>query len=503
MTNTLAVAALGEARWLWTIIQWVALSYVIALQAVQVALVVVVGVHATRRRRRPLSSIEEDVFLHGLAPGISVLVPAHNEAAGVEEAVRSLLALRYPNFEVVVVDDGSVDDTFGRLATAFDLIEVPCLAPGPLTVQGAVHSCHRSRHGEALAVLRKASVGHKADALNAALNQARHPLVCMVDADSLLEPMALSHLAGPFLEDPARVVVTGGVIRPVNDCVVRDGHLHQVRLARRWLVRVQVVEYLRSFLVGRVAWSAMGGLLIVSGALGLFRRDAIIEAGGVRVGSVGEDAELVVRLHRHLRNQRQDYRVVFVPEALCWTETPAQWAPLGRQRRRWSRGLAETLVAHRSMLANPRFGRIGLLAMPYLVLFELCTPVVEVLGLIILGVSAATGLVHVTVAVLLAALAVAAGTLVSVASLLVEQLALHRHRQRGDLALLLVAALLENLGYRQLHAWWRLQGLIDAARGSRRGWGHLPRQGFGTATPTGPSPSSPVFQPADHRPGGG
>jgi cellulose synthase/poly-beta-1,6-N-acetylglucosamine synthase-like glycosyltransferase len=275
-------------------------------------------------------------------------------------------------------------------------------------------------------------------------------------------------------------VAAGGSVRVANGCQVDSGRVVDVRMPHRWIERIQVVEYLRSFLLGRAGWSRLRSLLIISGAFGLFRRDLLVEVGGFDPTCIGEDAEMVTRLHRHLREQRRAYDVVFVAEPVCWTEVPGSTAVLATQRRRWSTGLVEVLWIHRWMIGNPRYGRIGLGAMPYFLVFEMLGAVVEVFGLAVVAIGVALGVVAVEFALLLAAVAVGYGLLLSLLAITVEEFSYRRYRSWRDLGLALLASVVENLGYRQLHAWWRVQGIVGAMRDRPSPWEVVPRTGFGT-----------------------
>jgi cellulose synthase/poly-beta-1,6-N-acetylglucosamine synthase-like glycosyltransferase len=331
---------------------------------------------------------------------------------------------------------------------------------------------------EPLVVVRKDN-GGKTDSLNVGINLARYPLVCMVDADSVLDPQALLSVAKPFAQDPLRVVASGGVVRIANGCRVVAGRIADVRMPGRWLPRVQVVEYLRAFLLGRTGWSRLGGLLVISGAFGLFRRDAVVAVGGLDHDTIGEDAELVVRLHRHYREQGLDYRIVFVAEPVSWSEVPSTMRVLARQRRRWHRGIAEILTKHRTMLGNPRYGRIGLVALPYYVVFELLAPMVELAGVVLVPVALVVGAVDLDFAWRFVSVAYGYAMLVNLIALAVEEYTFHRYSRWRDLAAALAASVLENVGYRQLTAFWRLQGVWAAVTGRQRVWGVMTRQGFG------------------------
>lgn len=427
------------------------------------------------QQRRRVSSLEQD---GGLAPGVSLLVPAYNEEAGIVTAVGSFLTLRYPRHEVVVVDDGSTDATFQRLEEAFDLVPVPRQLPQDVPIRAAVHSIHVPRDGRTrLVVVRKENSG-RSEALNVAVNAASEPLVAMIDGDSILEPDGLLRVTKPFVDDPTRVVATGGAIRPVNGSRVEFGRVVRVDMPRTWLPRVQVVEYLRAFLLGRTGWSRMGSLILISGAFGLFRRDVLVQVGGLDATSIGEDFELVMRIHKHLRDEGRDYRVEFVPEPVAWTEVPSTARVLRSQRRRWHRGLWETLWAYRGMLLRPRYGRIGTLALPYYWLFELFAPLLELFGLIVVPLGLALGVVNLPYAALFLLLAYGYALLVTLAALLADEWAFHRHDRWRAIWIALAAATLENIGYRQLTVWWRLEGWWASLRGQRHVWGVMTRTGF-------------------------
>jgi cellulose synthase/poly-beta-1,6-N-acetylglucosamine synthase-like glycosyltransferase len=455
------------------------LLYFLVINTSYLVLIVLAAVEFVHHlRRAPLSGFEE-TYRSPLTQPVSVLVPAHNEEAGIVEAVRAMLALRYPVFEVVVIDDGSTDGTFARLHAEYDLVQVPRVIPHEVPVRGTVLSVHVPRlRPDPLVVVRKTN-GGKTDSLNVGINLARHPLVCMVDADSVLDPQALLSVAKPFADDPLRTVASGGVVRVANGCTVVAGRIVDTRMPRRWLPRIQVVEYLRAFLLGRTGWSRLGGLLIISGAFGMFRRDLLIEVGGLDHDTIGEDAELVVRLHRHLRTQGRDYRIVFVAEPVSWSETPGSLRVLARQRRRWHRGITEILAKHRGALGNPRYGRIGLLALPYYLVFEFLAPVVELAGLVLVPLGLLVGAVEPAFAWRFLAVAYGYALLVSMIALAVEEYSFHRYARWSDLAAAVVASVLENTGYRQLTAWWRIQGAWAALRRRRHVWGEMTRAGFG------------------------
>ena len=339
---------------------WFVLVYFLTLNSIYLALILLAAYDIAHLIRRESIVDYDDMFANPLTPPVSIVVPAYNEEAVILDSVHAMLALRYPEFEVIVVDDGSTDGTFDLLAEAFELRAVERVIPNMVPTIGRVLSVHVASSGEPLVVVRKENAGRRSDTVNVGIDLARYPLVCMVDADSILEDTALLRAAKPFVDDPQRVVAVGGVIRTANGSDVYRGRVEDARMPKGWLPRIQTVEYLRSFLLGRLGWSRLQGLLIISGAFGIFRRDVVIAARGLDLESLGEDAELVTTVHEYLRRARRDYRIVFVPEPVCWTEVPETLSQLGSQRRRWSRGLAQLLRKHRRMIGNPRYGRIGL-----------------------------------------------------------------------------------------------------------------------------------------------
>ncbi|WP_243094456.1 glycosyltransferase family 2 protein [Thermus thalpophilus] len=410
------------------------------------ALFALFGLRMVARYARELSELAlKDLLEREAYLPVSILVPTYNEEKTIAASVRSFLALHYPEFEVIVVADGPKDRTLEVLKETFRLVEVDWVYRRVLPSK-PVRAIYRSLSHPNLLVVDKEN-GGKADALNAGLNLARYPLFCAVDADSLLDAQALLRASRLFLEDD-RVLAVGGTIRPLNGAVVREGVVEALRLPRGFLEKMQVIEYARAFFLGRAGWSAMGALLIISGAFGLFRREAALRVGGYRTDTVGEDMELVVRLHRRAREEGRDYRILYTPDPICYTEVPADLATLRKQRNRWHRGLWEVLWAHRAMLFNPRYGRLGLVAMPYFFVFEALAPVVEVLGYLLLPVFWALGLLHPEFALLFLLLALGYGVLLSQLAVGMETLLLQRYPRLGDRLALLGLAVLEALGYR-------------------------------------------------------
>lgn len=452
--------------------------YFAALNGLYILFTLLAWNDVTRHLRRRRFDATDEAFASPLTPGISVLLSAYNEEVGIVESVRSLLSLRYPKLELVVVNDGSTDATLERLDEAFELAPVRKALRDGIVTKHVLGTYVSRRHPE-LVVIDKRD-GGKADAINAGVNAARHPYVCAVDADALLEEDALLQVARPILDDPELVAATGGIVRIANGCTIDHGRVSQVGLPASRLATLQVVEYFRAFLIGRVGWSRLNALLIISGAFGLFHRGLVDEVGGWSTTTVGEDVELVVRLHRRLREQGRKYRIEFVPDPVCWTEAPEDLGALGRQRRRWHRGLAQTLWRHKRLVGNPRYGAFGLFALPYFVVFELLGPLIELVGPPATIAWWATGRLSTFLLVEFLIVAFLLGILLSVAALALEEFSFRRHPRGREVARLVAYAVVENIGYRQLNDLWRLYAFVELARGKHE-WGPQPRRGIGRA----------------------
>jgi cellulose synthase/poly-beta-1,6-N-acetylglucosamine synthase-like glycosyltransferase len=409
-----------------------------------------------------------------VAPRISMLAPAHNEGPTVAESVRSLLTLRYPNLEVVLINDGSTDDTLAVLLREFGLVPVHPVYD-PRVEHKAVVALYRSPANPGLVVVDKEN-GGKADALNAGMNVASGDLACAIDADTLIEADALLRMVAPFLTADD-VVATGGTIRVANAATVRAGRVLEARVPRQAVAGIQVAEYLRAFLVGRLGWNRLGGNLIISGAFGLFRRDAVLAAGGYTEGTVGEDMELVVRLRRRGLDQGSPHRIVFVPDPVAWTEVPSSMKVLGRQRDRWHRGLSDVVWRNRGLFLNPRYRSLGLAVFPYYVVVELLAPVVEAFGLVSLTLGVATGALDWGFAALFFLVAYGYALVLDVLTLLLEELSYRRYHSMRDRMWLLLWAALGSVGYRQCTVYWRLRGIKQFLQ-KRTDWGTMTRSGF-------------------------
>ncbi len=414
-----------------------------------------------------------------LVPPITIIAPAHNEEKSIRVAVRNLLELDYPQLEIIVVNDGSEDRTLEEMQDEFRLRPVRAVYI-PEAKSAAVRKLYRSEVDARLVVVDKEPGGSKADAVNAGLNAATSPYVCVVDADSVLERDALLRIMVPILEDPKRVVAVGGIIRVLNGSEILGGTLQRVRLPRKSIEIIQVIEYLRAFLIGREAWAQGNMLTIISGAFGLFRTDLVRAVGGYRSSSIGEDFDLVTRLHRHLLEKGADYHIRFVPDPMCWTEVPSDLKSLGGQRARWQKGLLDVLWSNRDMLLRPRYGRLGFVALPYLWLFELFAPVVEIAGIATIILAACLGVLSREFFLQFLIFGYAFATVISIGSVLQEEITYKRYNDWKDVVRLVSYCFFEHFPYRQLHMIWRLQGLWEYLRGDHV-WKPVKRKGLQSA----------------------
>lgn len=448
------------------------LGYFLALQVVLFILAVVSAIVLYRERMVERFARVEDMLVSDLAPPVSILVPAFNEAAGIVDAVRSMGMVSYPRFEIVVVNDGSTDDTLARLIEAFELVPVPYPLRANLPT-APIRQVYKTRLPIRLTVVDKEN-GGRGDAVNTAINAARYPYVLATDADVIIDGMALVHAMRLVAEDRDRTVAVGGNVRPINGCRVRQGHLVDPAVPSTLLERYQLLEYLRSFIASRPAWSVLNCLPLLSGAFGVFRRDVLVEVGGYTVGHLGEDMDLTMRIHRHLRAKKMGYRMVYSPAAVVWTEVPPTRAILRRQRIRWHRGLMTAVHDFRSSFLNPGHGALGMISWPVMVLFEYFAPIVEFLGYLVLPFAILTGTVSPVSAVILYLVAVFAGAINSLLALLLDERFGYFNDPRQTLKLLAVV-FVENLGIRQLTVWWRVRAMLGGK--VTRVWGDMERRG--------------------------
>lgn len=471
----------------WQSIIFALFSYgILVYSIVQILFYIFIGIYSIGETRRYLhknSFVDYRLLATSPeAPSISIIAPAFNEGATIIDNVRSLLAIHYNNLEVIIVNDGSRDDSLEKLIHAYELRKVDYFI-NPRLATRPVRNVYKSRNPvfRKLVVVDKEN-GGKADALNVGVNIASHTYFICIDVDCILAQDALLKMAKPFLEENKfRVIATGGVIRIANSCVIEDGRLQKVNLPDEFLPRVQTLEYIRAFLLGRMAWSRLNGLLLISGAFGAFDREIVIKCGGYSTRTVGEDMELVVRMRRYMEENNLPYRVKYIPDPLCWTEAPSTFKILGRQRNRWARGTFETLFIHRKMFFNPRYKVLGMLSYPYWFFFEYLAPIVEFLGLIAFMAFALLKLINWPFFLALFGLVISFGMLYSVFAILIEVLTYNQYKRKRDIIRLFFTACLEPFIFHPFVVLSAIKGNRDLLL-KKRGWGEMTRKGFRSAT---------------------
>lgn len=446
------------------VLTYLILGYFFVINTVYLCLLIV-SFFTTRRLSKSRDAYEiTGLFDSDLYKSVSVLLPVYNEEQSIRSTVYSLIQLDFNDFEIIIINDGSTDSTFEILEKEFDLHPSERFVPQILPHK-PVLGIYKSSLIPNLLVLDKEN-GKKADALNAGVNASRKDIICNVDSDSWLEPDILKQMLRAFVEDEKTIAV-GGIVRIANGSNFERGQLKKIRSPDSFLGKIQVVEYLRSFLFARIGWSSVDGLIIISGAFAVFDRAAVIETGGYNLESIGEDVEIVVNMHQHFTDNGKPYTMRYLPEPVCWTKVPENWHELSAQRNRWQRGLADTLFNHRKMIGNPKYGWLGILSLPFHLVFELLGPLFELVSYILFFLLMITGLLDAELAILFILFAVLYSLILSVGAILLDELTYKPFTRLRDLLSVTVHAFFENFGFRQLHFWWRFRGLFDYLRGNK------------------------------------
>ncbi|HUG09259.1 MAG TPA: glycosyltransferase [Acidimicrobiia bacterium] len=459
----------------WEVMKWVGyatIAYFIAMQAYMLFLAVVSAAALRRNHHLRRFGRVGEMLSSKTSPPVSIIIAAYNEEAGIVDAVRSMSIVRYPRFEIVVINDGSRDNTLAALIEAFDLEKVR-IPYRPELESAPIRAIFRGRSGVDITVIDKEN-GGRADALNAGINVARHSYVFCTDADVVLDPDCLVHSMQRVVEDRERTVGVGGNVRPLNGSRVELGHIIEAGVPRRLIPRMQILEYLRNFLASRPAWSWMNSVPIVSGAFGIWKKSVVVEVGGLTAGHMGEDMDLTMRIHRHMLVRGIPYRIVYEPAAVIWTEVPDTVRVLRRQRIRWHRGLMRVVSDFRDMTFNPRYRQMGTVAWPGFVLFEYLAPIVEFIGWFVVPTAWLLGAIDTTALVWLLLIALGMGLLNSLIALLLDE-SFGYFNSPTDTSRLIAVAAIENFGLRQLTVLWRIRALLGG-KGTRR-WGNMERRG--------------------------
>ncbi|TDL66388.1 glycosyltransferase family 2 protein [Rhodococcus qingshengii] len=405
---------------------------------------------------------------------VSIIVPAYNEEAGIIQSVRSLLSVNYPTYEIIVVNDGSTDNTLKKMIDHYNMKEISRVVRKQVHTK-PIKTIYQSSLLSNLFLIDKEN-GGKADALNVGLNFSHYPYFCSLDGDSVLEPDAFLKVMKPIIDSNEEVIASGGSVRIANGCEIKNGHILKISLSDNPIVVMQIIEYLRAFLMGRIGLSRHNLLLIISGAFGVFSKHWTLEAGGYKTDTVGEDMELVVRIHRLLKERRVNKKIVYVPDPVCWTEVPEDMTILRRQRRRWHRGLFESLWTHRGLTFNPKYGSIGMISFPYFWIVEFLGPIIELLGYLFMILCLFLGGVYIEFAILLFLLSCLYGSLFSMTAVLLEEWSLTKYPKVSDIVKLFLFSLTETIWYRPMTVFWRCEGIWQMLIGDTS-WGEMKRKG--------------------------
>lgn len=453
--------------------------YVVAMQ-IQIFIVAVASyLELSRTKFATEYGRADDLLTSDSTPPMSIIIPAYNEGAGIADSVRSMAMIHYPRMEIIVVNDGSKDDTVEQMIEAFDMVPIDFPFRPAIPTQ-RIRRIYRSQLPLPVVMVDKEN-GGKSDAINAGINVSAFPYIMATDADMVLQDDALLHAARHFVEDRQRTIAVGGNVRPLNGCEVRLGKVTNVALPSRPIEMTQVVEYIRSFLAARPGWSSFKSLLIVSGAFGIFSKSAVTEVGGFRNHHLGEDMEMTMRLHRHFTKKGRDYRIVYAADAVAWTEVPITWEVLRKQRIRWHRGLMQVIWQYRGMIGNPRYGLTGLVVWPSFILFEFVAPILELLGWVFVPLSLWWGILDPEVALPLILISLLLGAANSILSLFLDD-RFGYYSSAGQTARLLLYAFAEHIGLRQRSVWWRVRALFWNPK--KKVWGDMKRAGVGNLAKT-------------------
>jgi len=443
-------------------------------------LLVIFSIIEIQKYRRKNSFIHNDTLLGSpYTPGISIVAPAFNEGEIIRTGVHTLLSLNYPKFEVIVINDGSTDDSLQQLIDEYELVAVDYAYHEEIVTQ-PVKKIYKSTNPvyAKLMVIDKENGKSKADASNAGINAASYPLFLCTDIDCILHKDTLLKMVKPFVEEKTRVIATGGVIRISNSCEVENGFMKKVKVPKRFLPLFQELEYIRAFLLGRMAWSKINGLMLVSGGIGLFDKEIVLKAGGYSHNSFGEDLELVTRMRVYMEDNKQKYLVKYIPESICWTEVPSTLDIFSRQRTRWAKGLAQTLWFHKKVFLNPKYKIFGLISFPYWVFFEWLAPLLEIGGIAFYIYLIFTGQITWIYALLLLLFIYSFSVMITIISVLWDEMTGMKYEKKSEVAKLCLAALAEPFVYHPLVLFFSLRGNWFFLTGRKLHWGEMTRIGF-------------------------
>jgi cellulose synthase/poly-beta-1,6-N-acetylglucosamine synthase-like glycosyltransferase len=472
------------------------------------ALLAILSLRGIIRFQRKNSYVDYNKMLQSpLAPGISIIAPAFNEGITIISNVRSLLTLNYPRFEVIIVNDGSTDDTLTKLINEFQLQEVDFAYNERIKSQ-PVKRLFKSTNTayDKLVVIDKVNGKSKADASNAGINAAAYDYFLCTDVDCIIEKDTLLRMIKPFMdeehnkikeigepcpecgyihvkEDSVRVIATGATLRIANSCEIDEGVITRVRPPEKWLPRFQEMEYLRAYVLGKMGWSVINCVPNVSGGLGLFDKEIAIKAGGYDSKSFAEDMDIVTRMCTYMIDNKLKYAIRYIPTTQCWTEGPPNMKVFSRQRTRWGRGLAEIITIHRKVIFNPRYRKLGLVVLPYNLFFEFLAPIIEFTGILYYIYQIITGNINWHNALILLLFVYLYSVMITTLAVLWDQIVYKHYKTWREVVGLASMAFIEPFVYHPLIVFFALRGYFNFITGKKHTWGNMQRQGFGQKKP--------------------
>lgn len=462
------------------------MAYAIAAITSYIILTLISAVETREYLRKNEFVDYKDIMSSDMSPSISIIAPAYNESLNIVANVRSLLSSHYVNYEVIIINDGSHDNSLELLIDAYDMVPYNLLYDQKIPTKPLRAGVYKSKNPafEKLIVVDKEN-GGKADALNMGLNISNSQYVACIDVDCLLLEDALQRMIKPFLEDnDDKVIAAGGVIRIANGCIIREGKLIDVNFPKNLLVQAQILEYIRAFLLGRMAWSRLNGLLVISGAFGIFDKQIAIDVGGYDTHTVGEDMEIVVRMRRHMEELGKEYKVTYIPDPLCWTEAPDNYKNFISQRNRWTRGTIETLNKHKKIGFNKKYGAFGLLSYPYWLVFERLAPIIEAVGIVYFSILLYLEIINWKFAVIFLISAYLFSMVFSIIAIYTEELTYNQYKKKGTGYKLILLTFIEPIILHPFVLYAAIKGNYDYYFNKKKKWGKIERKGLTTTNET-------------------
>lgn len=419
------------------------------------------------RRKKYKNQIERKFYLP-----VSIIVPAYNEEVTIISTINSLLKLDYKLYEIIIVDDGSSDNTLNKIIEYYNLKKVKKVVRNKMKTK-KVKAYYEGNAKVKLIVVAKEN-GGKADALNAGINISSFPYFLTIDADSVLQKDSLTEIVKPIIENNNTIAV-GGVIKLSNNLNFKNGEVIEDKLPHGYLEMIQTLEYDRTFLAGRTVFDLFNGNLIISGAFGLFNKQRVIEIGGYKLNTVGEDMELVIRLHDYAISNKINYSVKYATNAICYTQAPSTLHDLKKQRQRWHTGLFQSLMIHKNMFLNPKYKALGLLSFPYYWVYELLAPLTETIGLIFIVISYFLELINFRFMIIYFATYVMFCTIFTVTTFFNRTYIKNHQISLYDFIKVLFYSFIENFGFRQLLNLYRLEAFFLYHKNKLK-WGQITRE---------------------------